>query len=71
MSRSKVFGIGSGLNIRIREAEWKGRIELELPSILLSNFNRLHNKVDELETLLSHQSADKLLHSDADRGMAD
>ena len=51
--RSKKRGKRAGTRNRIRESRFKGKIKASLPSILLVNTNRLYNKIDELEAILT------------------
>ena len=53
MIRSKIRGKRGGVKQRIKDCKLKGRIRINLPSIYLSNANRLYNKLDELEALVS------------------
>lgn len=49
--RSKIHGRRSGVRNIIRRAERHGKIKTNLPSFFLSNVNRIHNKIEELEAL--------------------
>ena len=51
--RSKKRGKKAGTSNKLRVNRYKGKIKVVLPSILLVNTNRLHNKIDELEATLS------------------
>jgi hypothetical protein len=51
--RSKKRGKRAGVRQSLRELKYKGKIKAALPSILLANTNRLYNKVDQLEALLT------------------
>lgn len=51
--KSKVRGRRAGARQRLRDLKFKGKIRAALPSILLANTNRLYNKIDELEALLT------------------
>ena len=47
--RSKKRGKRSGTRQRAKETESNGKIRAALPSLFLSNVNKLYNKVDQLE----------------------
>jgi hypothetical protein len=51
--RSRKRGKRAGVRNRVRGIAWKGKIKTSLPSIFLVNTNRLYNKVDEIEAILS------------------
>ena len=51
--RSKIRGKRAGALVRIRESKHKRHIKTNLPSVFLSNVNRLHNKIDEFEALIA------------------
>lgn len=53
LSRSKIRGEQAGVKVRVREAEFKGKVKLNLPSIFLSNVNGLYNKIDEFKALIA------------------
>ena len=51
--RSKKRGKRAGTRQKLRQLKYKGKIRATLPSILLANTNRLYNKIDHLEALLT------------------
>ena len=51
--RSKIRGKRSGVRQRIKDCKYHGKIKLNLPTISLTNANRIYNKLDELEALVN------------------
>ena len=50
---SKIRGKRGGVRQRINDSKLNGKIKINLPSIFLTNTNRLYNKLDDLEPLVS------------------
>mgnify|MGYP001803237306 CR=1 FL=1 len=53
MIPSKIRDKGSGARKRIKDCKYHGKIKLILPTIFLTNADRIYNKLDGLEALVN------------------